>query len=279
VTTTYTPVSTLRRIRFLNCTAFLKSTKKDVPFRPIVDYTGSIGYNSLRFLADILNPLIGKSDQFVKKIPGMFKWRKMKSSSHDVVSLFTNTPVKGSLEVIRERLQCYPEWRYTTLLEVDDIMELLEFILTTTYFCFSGQIYRQKFGTAMGSPVSPLVANMFMEHLEQKLLNTAPEDLKPKLWKRYVDDILEVVKKGSVEKQIFLMALMTNNIKFTYEVEQDCHLPFLDLLLNGTENGDLKLQIYRKPTYTDHYLNFISHHPIEHKLSVVRTSLERSYRQ
>ena len=73
------------------------------------------------------------------------------------------------------------------MLEVDDIMELLEFILTTTYFCFNGQIYRHKFGTAMCSPVSPLVADMFMEHLEQKLLNTAPEDLKPKLWKRYVE--------------------------------------------------------------------------------------------
>jgi len=86
------------------------------------------------------------------------------------------------------------------LLEVDDIMELLEFILTTIYFCFNGQIYRQKFGTAMGSPVSPLVANMFMQHIERKLLDTAPENLKPKLWKRYVVDILEVVKKGSVKK-------------------------------------------------------------------------------
>ena len=44
--------------------------------------------------------------------------------SHDVVSLFTSTPVKESLEVIRERLQCHPKWGYTTLLEVDDIMEL-----------------------------------------------------------------------------------------------------------------------------------------------------------
>ena len=53
--------------------------------------------------------------------------------SDEVVSLFTNTPVKEALEVIRKRLECYPEWRYTTLLEVDDI-------ITTTYFCFNGQI-------------------------------------------------------------------------------------------------------------------------------------------
>jgi len=64
-------------------------------------------------------------------------------------------------------------------------------------------------------------------------VNTTPEDLKPKLWKRYVDDILEVVKKGSVEKFTdFLNGLDdSNNIKFTYEVEQDGQLLFLDLLL------------------------------------------------
>jgi len=59
-------------------------------------------------------------------------------------------------------------------------------------------------------------------------------------------------------------------------VEQGGQLPFLDLLLNRTENGGLKLQIYRKPTHTDQYLNFSSHHPIDHKLSVVKTLLERS---
>jgi len=100
----------------------------------------------------------------------------------------------------------------------------------------------------MGSPASPLVANMFMEHLERKLLDTAPEDLKPKLWKKYVDDILEIVKKSSVEKLTeFLNELDdSHNIQFTYEVEQGGQLPFLDLLLNRTENGGLKLQIYRK---------------------------------
>jgi len=94
-----------------------------------------------------------------------------------------------------------------------------------------------------------------------------------------VEDILEVVKKGSVEKVTdFLNGLDdSNKIKFTYEVEQDGQLPFLDLLLNRTENGDLKLQIYRKQTHTDQYLNFSSHHPTEHKLSVMRTLLERSH--
>ena len=102
--------------------------------------------------------------------------------SRDVVSLFTNIPVADSLKVIRERLERDKSWSHKTLLDVDDVMELLEFILTTTYVCFRGQIYRQKFGTAMESPVSPLIANLFMEYLEQKLLYTAPMELKLRLW-------------------------------------------------------------------------------------------------
>ena len=68
----------------------------------------------------------------------------------------------------------------------------------------------------------------------------------------------------------------SGNIKFAYEVEQDGKLPFLDLLLVRTDNDGLKFLIYRKPTHIDQYLNFYTHHPIEHKLSVVRTLMERS---
>ena len=52
-------------------------------------------------------------------------------------------------------------------------------------------------------------------------------------------------------------------------MESDGKLPFLDVLIVQNEEGDVKLQIYRKPTHTNQYLNFSSHQPIEHKLSVV----------
>ena len=53
-------------------------------------------------------------------------------------------------------------------------------------------------------------------------------------------------------------------------------MPFLDLLLKRTNSGGLKLSVYRKHAHTDQYLNFMSYHPIDHKMSVVRTLLERS---
>jgi len=47
----------------------------------------------------------------------------------------------------------------------------------------------------MGTLVSPIIANLFMECLEQPAV---PVNCRPRLWKRFVDDTLEVIKRGSV---------------------------------------------------------------------------------
>ena len=92
---------------------------------------------------------------------------------YDVVSLFTKTQIKEACEIIRKRLENDKTLKKRTNLNVDDIMELLKFVLETTYFRFEGEIYQQKFGVAMGSPVSPIVVNLYMEDLEQKIIATA----------------------------------------------------------------------------------------------------------
>ena len=53
-------------------------------------------------------------------------------------------------------------------------------------------------------------------------------------------------------------------------------LPYLDVKLIVNPDGSIRLKIYRKETHTDQYLMFDSHHPVEHKLSVVRTLLGRN---
>ena len=159
---------------------------------------------------------------------------------YDVVSLFTNIPINETLDIIKKQLEVDTKLKLPTNLNVDNVMELLKFIVTTTYFSFRDTIYQQKFGTAMGSPVSPVVANLFMEWLEQQTILTAPITCKPKQWKRYVDDVME----------------HTGNIKFTYEEELDTSLPFLDTLMIRKEDETVKLLVYRKKTHSDQYHNF-----------------------
>ena len=140
------------------------------------------------------------------------------------------------------------------------IAELLETCLRSTYFSYQGDFYEQVEGAAMGSPVSAVVANLYMEFFEEMALTSAPN--KPALWKRYVDDIWCIVKKGKEEELLDHLNSVRPSIKFTMELEKDGKLPFLDCSLQRGEDGMLTSTVYRKPTHTQ-IVTSIIHHTIQ----------------
>ena len=76
-------------------------------------------------------------------------------------------------------------------------MEALDICLQSSFFVYNDVIYKQIFGCPMGSPLSPIIANMVMEEIEQTALNTYLNP--PSLWLRYVDDVYAIMKKTDVE--------------------------------------------------------------------------------
>ena len=66
------------------------------------------------------------------------------------------------------------------------------------------------------------------------------------------------------------------SIRFTVEVEKDGRLPFLDTLLQRRDDGSLDVTVYRKPTHTDRYLDFHSHHPPQVKRGLVKCLFDRA---
>ena len=87
------------------------------------------------------------------------------------------SPHRSSLKNNKGFIGKDPTLKDRTVIGIDDIILLLEFCLKNTYFSFQGQFFEQVEGVAMGSPVSPFVANLYMEYLEQKALSTAPHPL------------------------------------------------------------------------------------------------------
>ena len=100
--------------------------------------------------------------------------------------------------------------------------------------------------------------------------------VKPLFWKRYVDDVISAVSKNEVENLLSHLNSVEPSIQFTVEREQDRRLSFLDLNVYRTDHGNLETGVYRKPTHTDKYLAFDSHHPICHKKSVTKTLFMRA---
>ena len=109
----------------------------------------------------------------------------------------------------------------------------------------------------MGSPLAPLLAEIFMIELEKSLI---PNLSKIKFWRRYVDDTICFVKIGSIEYIRSVLNSFHINIQFTYEVESNTKFSFLDVLLKRNDKN-ITTTVYRKESNSDVYLHWDSFTP------------------
>ena len=196
--------------------------------------------------------------------------------SYDVTALFTNVPLSETINILVDKAFTN-EWfnqTYDLNLEKEELAQLLEVATTNQLFQFDGQLYEQTDGVAMRSPLGPLMANVFMCHLEDKL---ARDRLVPSLYKSYVDDTLARMPNTDADAD-FLSTLngLHPSLKFTMELPADDMIPFIgiEIIKNGTE---LETRVYRKLTNTGLLLHFQSHVDKRYKTGLLKTMLHRAY--
>ena len=154
------------------------------------------------------------------------------------------------------------------------VADLLNFVLRSTYFQYNGSIDEQKDGAAMGSPVSAVIANLYMEEFEERAIATAT--YKPKICKRYADHTFTALGKDYVDGFLQHLNSQQPTIRFTMEIEKDNTIPFLDKLVSRDSNVLLTTTVYRRPTHTDQYLAYDSHHPQSVKRGIVKCLYDRA---
>ena len=243
---------------------------------------GCISYGVAKELARILKPLTGNtihhvnnSSEFTDDIKKIKLEEGECIMSYDVAALFTSIPVQSAIEATKKKLEQDTELHQRTPMSINNILELLEFCLCNTYILFQGQFYEQTQGAAMGFPVSPVVANMYMELFEDRALTSAVNP--PRLWKKYVDDAFVILQKTHREEFLQHINSVDPSIQFTTEeAKQDSSMPFLDTLVSPQEDGTFTTSVYRKPTHTDQYLQWDRHHNLACKYSVINTITYRA---
>ena len=240
-----------------------------------------MNYEVAKDLSRIVRPLVGKSPHhikntgdFVQQVKRIILQQGECVTSYDVFALFTSVPIEPAITIIRRKLELDQELHKRTTMKVEQIISLLEFCLKTTYFQFQGRFYEQLQGAAMGSPISLIVANLYMEEFEIKSINSA--EYPPRIWKRYVDDTFVVIESARKEKFLDHTNNIDPHIQFTNEdAKPDGSLPFLDTIVLPQPDNSLLTTVYRMLTHTSLYLQWDSHHQLSAKYSVINSLKHR----
>ena len=258
----------------------VKLHKANAPLRPIVSTIGSATYNVDKLISRILSPYVRQAPSYIKNTTKFIELIKEVDIgedevmvSFDVRSLFTSVPTKQAVKIIEKVLRDdKTNVHQQTKMNVDAIMDLLELSMSTRCFQFRGTHYELSDGLPMGSPASPCIANIFMADFEEKALQRFEQT--PKVWLRFVDDVFSIVKRNTVQKLLNHLNNENESIQFTFEVEKEGKLPFMDVTVHRC-GSNLRTSVYRKPTHTGRYLDFASHHPTSAKRSVAQALFNR----
>lgn len=260
-----------------------KIHKPDVPLRPILSSIGTLPYNIAKFLVPLLRPIssgvhmVSDTFSFINELLcSNFPTDNLVMASFDIKSLFTNIPLDETIDIIVNRL--FNNSTHFQSFTRDQFTKLLRFSVKNCHFIFNGSLYEQIDGVAMGSPVGPLFANIFLSFHEKTWLNNCPLDFKPVYYRRYVDDCF-LLFRSTEHIDLFLNYLnhQHHNIDFTSEVETNKTLSFLDINITRS-NGSFNTSVYQKPTFTALFTNFHSFIPLTYKKGLISTLLNRYFK-
>jgi len=186
--------------------------------------------------------------------------------SLDITNLYTNIPVKEIRDIIANTLEENKIGTQTT----QELLNWYDIITKQNYFTNNGKILIQQDGLAMGAPTTGIIAEFFLQNLENTHITQLSNKHKIIRYFRYVDHILIIYDPNHTDINSIHMDFNAFhlNMKFTAETEPNNSINYLNITIQKTLTNWVT-SIYRKPTFTDTIIPS-SNHPAQHKYTVIR---------
>ncbi|XP_062715754.1 uncharacterized protein LOC134291688 [Aedes albopictus] len=251
-----------------------KAHKQDLPLRPVIPNITAPTYKLAKYIANILqNSLHSRystrsSFEFCDEVNNIKLPEGYIIISLDVTSLFTNVP---RWLVTRNIIHRWNE--IDTNINLDLFLEIVEFVMEASYFCYDGQFYKQTFGTAMGSPLSPILADIVLDSVIDAAMESLPFEIT--IFKKYVDDIFMAIPQNTEQQVLVAFNKVEPRLQFTIEAENERRLPFLDMTVIRNQDQTLATEWYAKPIASGRMLNYNSFHQPKHKINVANNFIHR----
>ena len=249
-------------------------TIDNLKLRPIIDQTNCHTYNTAKIISDYLRPLavneyvISDTLTFPDIIKNDVLPPDEEYVSYDVESLFTSIPVKDTIDYILHEI--YVNKVLEPICSKTVFKHLLERLCTDCVFSANGELIRQIDGCPMGGAISVIMSGIFMAKLEKDQV----KPLKPRLYKRYVDDTISSRKKNCNSDPLFeALNSYHNNIKLTVEVNPS---RFLDTSFHVKDDATVITSVYRKPGKLPNFWN--SQVPKRYKRNAINGDLHRAFK-
>ena len=257
-----------------------KTHREGTLLRPILSMTSSSLHELGKWLADLLQSVLERFSSHC--ISDLFTFAKTMQNldidpnvfmcSFDVFSLFTNVPLDETIKICSDAL--YDDSDLQPLISKDVFVELMKSAISSVKLSFNNTVYKQTDGVAMGSPLGPALANIFIGYYEEKLF---AQTQKPPTYFRYVDDTFAIFdREAEADKFPTKLICLHPSLKFTFEKEKDKCLSFLDVYVERTDIRFETSGNHRNPTFTGQYLRWESFSPLKRKINLISTLVHRA---
>jgi len=255
-----------------------KVHKKHTPFRLIISSVNTALYPLASYLQEIISNSLESNNT---SIMNSFECYNLLSEriindndvliSLDVISLFTNVPLNLALEGLQKRWTLIES---KTNIPKNEFLSAVDLIFSSNFFTFNKVIYKQIFGTPMGSPLSPVIADIVMRDLEITCLHKLNFNLT--FYHRYVDDIILTSPPDKLDIILNTFNSYHERLHFTIELEENRSLSFLDLRLTISDNT-IYIDWFQKNSFSGRFLSFHSNHPLCHKIGTIYSLVDRAF--
>ena len=252
-----------------------KVHKKPIKGRPIVPSMTWMTFHLSQWIANQLNPLLPNTEWVLKDSYDLLASFKqinltilpdtLRVASADVDALYPSMDINTGLQLVKNFIEDL-DWENKH--KRDFLIKAMEFVLTKGYISFENEIYQQTNGAAMGSPMIPPYANIFMYQLEKNTVHKYTNLGTILLYKRFIDDVFIITKDSEITELQSELNNLNPSIKLTWSPPaKNCN--FLDLVVL-VKNGKIHTKVYQKQLNTYAYLPFHSYHTLAQKRGFIK---------